>query len=159
MWKGSLQEGILNKSPVVNYYWRSKGNVPLSTKNASSSVQRKTSLQAGLTKQSDLNKGYKEYQKLNKENVEPPCKAKEPVETPHTPKPKKGELKVKQHGIRCRKPRLGNFFRPVCNKIFDFRHDINEHVLKKQPDFKYHCQYCKKKNYVNYTSKYKHENS
>ena len=118
--KGSLQEGILNKSPAVNCYLRSKGtedNVPLSTKNASSSVQRRTlnSLQAGLTKQSDLNKAYKEYQKLNKENVEPSCKPKEPVETPHMPKPKpwKGELKFKQHGIRCRKPRLRKIFCPV----------------------------------------------
>ena len=96
VWKGSLQEGILNRSPAINYYLRSKGtedNVPLGTKDASSSVQRKTlnSLQAGLTKQSDLNKAYKEYQKLNKENVEPPCKPKEPVEMPCMPKLKPGK--------------------------------------------------------------------
>ena len=37
------------------------------------------------------------------------------------------------------------------------RKDVNEHIPKKYPNFKYHCRYCSK-SYVNYASKYKHEN-
>ena len=80
------------------------------------------------------------------------------------PKPKprkepKGRLNVKHHGIKCRKPRLQKCFCPVCKKIFKLRHAVNSHVvLRCHPDFKYHYRYCSK-SYVNYASKYKHENS
>ena len=75
--EGSLQEGIFNKSPAVQYYLRSKGmedNVPVSTSTKSETVPRKTlnSLQASLSTKSDLDKAYKEYQKLNKEHFKPP---------------------------------------------------------------------------------------
>ena len=49
-------------------------------------------------------------------------------------------------------------FCPVCKKLFDLRRKVNNHVLRWHTSFKYHCQYCSK-SYVNYASKYKHENS
>ena len=66
--KGSLSESLFNKNPSVAYYLRShspeKEKIPHVTEPVSC---RKTfnSLQAGLTKQSDLNKAFCEFQKLN----------------------------------------------------------------------------------------------
>ena len=61
MQKGSLHEGLFNKSPAVTYYLRSK--LPEKEKNPhvteyENVLGRKTlnSLQAGLTKESDFKK-------------------------------------------------------------------------------------------------------
>ena len=70
VWKGSLHEGLFNKSPADTYYLRLK--FPEKVKNphvteTENVSGRKTlnSLQAGLTKESDLKKAFKEFQKLN----------------------------------------------------------------------------------------------
>ena len=160
--KGSLSEGHFNTSPAVTYYLRShspkKEKIPHVTDPASS---RKTlnSLQAGLTKQSDLNTAFCEFKKLNldvakdfqnKEQVKP-----KPSEKPHKTT---GSLEVKHHVTKKRKPQNCKFFCPVCKQIFDLRREVNLHVSQKHPTFKYKCRYCGK-TYINYASKYKHQNS
>ena len=119
VWKGSLSEGLFNRSRAVTYYLRShspeKEKIPHVTEPVSS---RKTlnSLQAGLTKQSDLNKAFHEFKKLkpdvgkdysqNKKLVKP-----KPSEKPHKTTE---SLEVKHHRIKKRGPQNHKFVCPVC---------------------------------------------
>ena len=68
VWKGSLSEGLLNKSPAVTYYLRLKSpekkKIPhVTTSEPVSDRKTLNSLQAGFTKQSDLKKAFHECQK------------------------------------------------------------------------------------------------
>ena len=65
---------------------------------------------------------------------------------------------MKHHSIKKRRPQNRTFFCPVCKNIFDLQHEVNLHVSQKHPTFKYRCRYCSK-SYINYASKYKHQNS
>ena len=112
---------------------------------------------AGLTKLSDLKKAFKEFQKFN---TEVPKDIPKQVKPQPSRKPEKptGSLDMTHHGIKKRKPGNCKFFYPICKKIFDLRREVNLHVSQKHPNFKYKCRYCSKA-YLNYASKYKHQNS
>ena len=107
VWKGSLNEALLNKSPAAQYYLRSnspeQGKNPHSTESEQVSG-RKTlnSLWAGLTKPSDLKKAFKEFQKFNTVPKDIPKQVK--PRPSGKPKKPKGSLDVTHHGIKKRKP-------------------------------------------------------
>ena len=162
--KGSLKEAVLNKNPSAQYYLRSsspeKEKIPHNTKLVQV-ASRKTlnSLRAGLTKPSDLKQAVREYRKLNPEVSKDPCKQTKATPTQKKIKRKqKGALQVEHHGIKRRKPQNRKYFCPICKKIFPLRREVNLHVSKKHPNFKYKCRYCPKA-YINYASKYKHQKS
>ena len=81
---------------------------------------RKTlnSLRARLTKESDFKKAFKEFQKLNLDVPINLTKSKGPVKSKpsDTSNKPKGDLEVKCHGIKKRKPRIVNFSAPSVKK-------------------------------------------
>ena len=72
-------------------------------------------------------------------------------------KTQKGELNVKQHGIKKRtKSKNVKLSCTVCKEKLDNVKDLNNHMHSVHSDYRYSCKVCGKQ-YENYNAKYKHE--
>ena len=72
------------------------------------------------------------------------------------PKPPKGKVVFVTHGIKKLKKRVRNFKCVVCDSMFHIQKDLNEHIRKKHPDYRFKCHHCTRV-FGTANAAYKHE--